>query len=68
MKRLVLAKAMMCFAMVRVLQKVVPWEEASSVLPLSMMRREWEPSHVGAEVCLKAWDAEEQEQRNSRLL
>ena len=43
------------FVMVRVFQKVLPWEEASSVSPLkSMMRRECETSCVGAEVCPEA--------------
>ena len=50
-----MAKAMMHFAMVSILQKVLPWEEASSVLPLkSVMRREREPNRVGAEVWPKA--------------
>ena len=54
-----MAKVMMRFAMVSVLQKVLPWEEASSVLPLkNVMRREWEPNMVGAEVCPEAIDAE----------
>ena len=34
----------------------------------SVMRKEWEPIHVGAEVCPEAKDAKEQEQRNSKLL
>ena len=60
---------MMRFAMVSILQKLLPWTKASSVLPLkSVMRSEREPSRVGAEVCPEAWDAEEQEQRNSELL
>ena len=42
-----MAKVMMRFSVVSVLQKVLPWKVASSVLTLkSVMRREREPNRV----------------------